>query len=92
MVNNTGPDWETPGGGYDFQDVSDLFLEASQGVQQHPIFVARDGTDLDLFSISEMEPEGVILMEGFTLQDAMSALEVGYMRSCWGAPTELCAP
>ena len=85
MVDNTGPDWEMPGGGYDFQDVFDLFAEASQGVHQQTISVARDGTDLDLLSASEMEPEGLILMDGFTLQDAMSALEVRQMQPCFGA-------
>ncbi|KJA19072.1 hypothetical protein HYPSUDRAFT_144144 [Hypholoma sublateritium FD-334 SS-4] len=69
-----------PGGGYDFEDVFDLFLEASQGVWPQTIFTARDGTDLGPFSASEMVSEGVMLMDGFTLQDAMSALEIGEPR------------
>ncbi|KAF9557743.1 Mak10-domain-containing protein [Agrocybe pediades] len=58
MVDDTLLEYELPGAGYDFQDVTELFQEAS----------------------SEMEPNNVLFMENFTLQEAMSALEIGEPR------------
>ncbi|KDR82005.1 hypothetical protein GALMADRAFT_221894 [Galerina marginata CBS 339.88] len=49
---------ELPGAGYDFHDVTSLFVEA--GV--------------------ELEPNSLIFMDNFTLQESMSALEIGEPR------------
>ncbi|PPR02186.1 hypothetical protein CVT26_012126 [Gymnopilus dilepis] len=47
-----------PGIGYEFHDVTNLFLEAA----------------------SELEPDNVLFMENFTLQESMSAIEIGEPR------------
>ncbi|KAF8959765.1 Mak10 subunit, NatC N-terminal acetyltransferase-domain-containing protein [Flammula alnicola] len=49
---------EIPGAGYDFQDVTSLFVEAA----------------------AELEPDNLLFMENFTLQESMSALEIGEPR------------
>ncbi|KAF8643573.1 hypothetical protein AX16_008961 [Volvariella volvacea WC 439] len=49
------PQMELPGIGLNFEDVTDVFLQASRG----------------------MNPSQVILIDGLTLQDAMSAYQIG---------------
>ncbi|PPQ78350.1 hypothetical protein CVT25_011633 [Psilocybe cyanescens] len=51
-------EYEMPGAEYAFQDVTNLFLEAS----------------------ADLEPDYLLFMENFTLQDSMSALEIGEPR------------
>ena len=60
-------------GGDNFADVTDLFVAGSQGMRHENPRVAK-GAIFKLWI--DMEPEEVILMDGFTLMDAMSAFEV----------------
>ena len=63
-----------PPEGSDFVDVSDVFLDAAQGM-----LVTRFDSNLLTHLCVDMESGDVMLGEGFTLYDAMSALEA--MRS-----------
>ncbi|KAF9032977.1 Mak10 subunit, NatC N-terminal acetyltransferase-domain-containing protein [Panaeolus papilionaceus] len=58
MSNQVDPDWDLPGSGLNFQDVTNLFVEAAE----------------------EMPTDHFMFMEGYTLHDAMSALEIGEPR------------
>ncbi|PPQ65821.1 hypothetical protein CVT24_012048 [Panaeolus cyanescens] len=58
MSNHVEPDLDLPGSGLNFQDVTNLFLEAS----------------------GEMPTDHFMFMDGYTLHDAMSALEIGEPR------------
>lgn len=64
---------DLPGAGFNFQDVTDIFIEAANGTcsQFNPIIA------LHCFAaIQDMEPGEFIFMDDFTLYDAMSAFEV----------------
>jgi hypothetical protein len=56
--------------GSDFVDISDVFLDAAQGVS-----ITRFYSDSPICLCIDMESGDIILGEDFTLYDAMSALE-----------------
>jgi hypothetical protein len=62
------PQLDLPGGD-DFHDITGLFNAAAAGMCYF------SGSLWVLFLVQEMEPGSVILMDGFSLQDAMSAFE-----------------
>ena len=70
-------DYDMPGGD-DFDDVTNLFYHAAKGVSSSltPLHANRP----TFFARKEMHPEDVILTEGFSLTDAMSAFEVATLR------------
>ena len=65
-----------PPEGSDFVDISDVFLDAAQGMP-----VTRFDSDLPTYLWVDMGSGDVILSEDFTLYDAMSALEAMRTRS-----------
>ena len=60
----------------DFVDISDVFLDAAQGMP-----VTRFDSNLPTYLSVDMESGDVMLSEDFTLYDAMSALEAIWTRS-----------
>jgi hypothetical protein len=73
MDNGSG----LPGGEMEFRDVTDLFVKAAAG--KYLSHLQR------LWSfgkiIKDLEPDNLLFMENFTLQDAMGALEVRVLSS-----------
>jgi hypothetical protein len=67
MDNESG----LPGGEMEFRDVTGLFLEAAAG----KCLSYLQGL-LMIIHLEDLEPDGLVFMENFTLQDAMCALEV----------------
>ena len=72
MASNSGFEdfFDVPGGDA-FTEVTDLFVAGSRGMSAGLVPYAGC-----LTIVADMEPEEVVLMEGFTLVDAMSAFEV----------------
>lgn len=69
--DNGFDDWETLPGGDNFFDVTDLFPTAALGVNPLPTV-----SDPDLTAYPGIDPAIPIFAEGYTMHDAMSALEV----------------
>jgi hypothetical protein len=67
MDNESG----LPGGEMEFRDVTGLFLEAAAGKYLSHL----QGFFMNIH-LQDMEPDNLLFMENFTLQDAMGALEV----------------
>jgi hypothetical protein len=65
-----------PPDGSDFVDISDIFLDAAQGMP-----ITRFDSDLPTYLWIDMGSGDVMLSEDFTLYDAMSALEAMRTRS-----------
>jgi len=69
--------FEMPGKGFNFQDVTLLFERAGVGMFLTVKMAAQSNN-----SFEEMESDEIIMMDDFTLQDAMTALEV-LIKSCF---------
>lgn len=70
-------DPELPGGDMEFRDVTGIFLEGAGGKTMFHIFKEFAYRGFFFFGKNaELEPDNLLFMESFTLQDAMSALEV----------------